>query len=230
MNIRVLHMIEGAKQATGCAVIIDVFRAFSVEVYLMNNGAGKIIPVGDKQIAYDLKKENDNFILIGERHGVILPGFDYGNSPSQIENVDFSNRIVVHTTSAGTQGIANAKNADVIITGSLVNARAIARFIKQNNFEEVSLVCMGLEAIQQTEEDNLCARYIKDLLEENDVSYINDEIEKLKFSSGSKFFDKSQQSVFPERDFYLCTKVDRFNFILKVNRDENEEFIEKIDL
>lgn len=57
MNIRVLHMVEGAKQATGCVVIIDVFRAFSVEAYLMNNGAGKIIPVGDKQIAYDLKKK-----------------------------------------------------------------------------------------------------------------------------------------------------------------------------
>lgn len=47
MNIKILHMIEGAKQATGLAVIIDVFRAFTVEAYLMNNGAEKIIPVGD---------------------------------------------------------------------------------------------------------------------------------------------------------------------------------------
>ena len=39
MNIKILHMIEGAKQATGCAVIIDVFRAFTVEAYLMQNNA-----------------------------------------------------------------------------------------------------------------------------------------------------------------------------------------------
>ena len=30
MNIKILQLIEGAKQATGLAVIIDVFRAFTV--------------------------------------------------------------------------------------------------------------------------------------------------------------------------------------------------------
>lgn len=82
MNIKILHMVEGAKEATGITVIIDVFRAFTVEVYLMNNGADKIIPVGDMQIAYDYKKDNPDTILVGERHGKILEGFDYGNSPS----------------------------------------------------------------------------------------------------------------------------------------------------
>ena len=125
-------MVEGAKQATGLTVIIDVFRAFTVEAYLMNNGADKIIPVGDSEIAYKYKKEDPNIILVGERHGKIMPGFDYGNSPSQIENIDFSGKTIVHTTSAGTQGIANASNADVILTGSLVNAKAIANYIKQN--------------------------------------------------------------------------------------------------
>ena len=41
MNIKILHMVEGAKQATGLTVIIDVFRAFTVEAYLMNNDAEK---------------------------------------------------------------------------------------------------------------------------------------------------------------------------------------------
>ena len=36
MNIRILHGLEGAKQAIGVTVIIDVFRAFTVEMYLMN--------------------------------------------------------------------------------------------------------------------------------------------------------------------------------------------------
>ena len=133
MNIKILHMVEGAKEATGVAVIIDVFRAFTVEAYLMNNGADRIIPVGDMQMAYNYKKSKPDAILVGERHGKILPGFDYGNSPSQLENVNLKSKTIVHTTSAGTQGIANAKNADVILTGSLVNARAIAEYIKSNN-------------------------------------------------------------------------------------------------
>lgn len=230
MNIKILHMIEGAKQATGCAVIIDVFRAFTVEAYLMHNNAKKIIPVGNKQIAYDLKDKDDSLVLIGERHGVILPGFDYGNSPSQIETIDFTNKTILHTTSAGTQGIDNAVRAKVILTGSLVNAKAIANYIKQQNFENVSLVCMGLEALEQTEEDNLCARYIKDLLENNDVSYIDCEIENLKNTSGKKFFDKMQQSVFPQKDFYLSTEKNKFNFVLKVKKDKNYNYIEKIEL
>ena len=57
MNIKILHLVEGAKEAKGITVIIDVFRAFSVEAYIMNNGVGKLIPVGDMQIAYDYKKE-----------------------------------------------------------------------------------------------------------------------------------------------------------------------------
>lgn len=230
MNVKILHMIEGAKQAQGCTVIIDVFRAFTVEAYLMKNGAKKIIPVGDKGLAYKYKEENNEFILIGERHGVTLPGFDYGNSPSQIENVDFTNKVIVHTTSAGTQGISNALLAKEILTGSLVNAKATVEYIKKEHFEEISLVCMGLEAVKETEEDNLCAKYMKDLLEDKNTNYIYEEIEKLKTTSGAKFFDQEQQNVFPEKDFYLSTNINNFNFVLKVIKDVNGDYIEKIDV
>jgi len=160
-------MIEGAKQATGVAVIIDVFRAFTVEAYLMNNGAEKIIPVGDMQIAYNYKEKNPDAILVGERHGKILPGFNYGNSPSQIKNVDFFGKTVVHTTSCGTQGIVNSVNAEEIITGSLVNAQAIATYIKNNKFNNVSIVAMCRPGEVPTNEDLLCAKYIKSILENN---------------------------------------------------------------
>ena len=55
MNIKI---VDNAKLATGLAVIIDVFRAFTVEPYLISNGAQKLIPVADKQIAHENKKEN----------------------------------------------------------------------------------------------------------------------------------------------------------------------------
>lgn len=223
-------MIEGAKQATGLTVIIDVFRAFTVEAYLMNQAAEKVIPVGDMQIAYEYKEKHPDAILIGERHGKILPGFDYGNSPSQLENIDFSGKTIIHTTSAGTQGIANVKNATEILTGSLVNSKAIANYIKSKKVEDVSLVCMGLEAISQTKEDNLCADYIKSLLEETSMN-LKEEIEKLKVTSGAKFFDKSQQEVFPEKDFYLSTEVDKFNFVLKLEKSQNGlDYVRKINV
>ena len=228
MKIKIVH---DAKQATGLAIIIDVFRAFTVEPYLIYNGVEKIIPVGDKQIAYDLKEKNNDYILVGERSGVKLPGFDFGNSPSQIKNVDFSNKTVVHTTSCGTQGIVNAINASEIITGSLVNASAIAKYIKQNNFDEVSIVSMSRPNELPSAEDDLCARYLKSLLEDTVFENLEDEIENLKITSGKKFFDSSMKEVFPEEDFYLCVEINKFNFVLRVNKDTNGMlYMEKIEI
>lgn len=229
MNIKILHMVEDAKEATGITVIIDVFRAFTVEAYLINNGASKIIPVGELQFVYDYKEKKPNCILIGERGGKIIPGFDFGNSPSQIENVDFSGKTILHTTSNGTQGIANAKKAKEILTGSLVNAKAIATYIRKSGIKDVSLVCMGAGKRFQ-EEDDLCAYYIKSLLDGTTID-VNTEIEKIKQTSGAKFFDEKQKEVFPERDFYLSTELNKFNFVLKVKRDnEGLNYIEKIDV
>ncbi len=229
MNIRILHMIEGAKAARGIAVIIDVFRAFTVETYLMRGGAAKIIPVGDVQIAWDYKDSHPDVILCGERKGVIIDGFDYGNSPSALEHADLTGKTVIHTTSAGTQGIANACNADEIITGSLVNAKAIADYIRAKNPEEVSLVCMGLNAERQTEEDNLCAYYIKSLLEGTPAPDWDKEIDILKRTSGAKFFDPARNHVFPERDFHLSVQVDTVPFVLRLKHSpDGLHYMEKI--
>ena len=96
MNIEILHMIDGAKQAKGITVIIDVFRAFSVEAYFFASGVEEIIPVGDVNLAYKLKEENPDCILAGERKGKILPGFDVGNCPSDLVKLDCAGKRVVH--------------------------------------------------------------------------------------------------------------------------------------
>ena len=130
MEVEILHFVEGAKKAKGTAVIIDVFRAFSLETYLTKNNAAKIIPIGEIETAFEFKKADPNVVLCGERRGIKVEGFDYGNSPAQIENVDFTGKTVIHTTSAGTQGIVNATGADEIIGCNLVCAKAIADYIK----------------------------------------------------------------------------------------------------
>ena len=86
MNVKILELISGAQKATGLTVIIDVFRAFSTACYVVNNGAERIIPVGDIDSAYDIKRSNPSYVLIGERKGMKPPNFDHGNSPAQIEH------------------------------------------------------------------------------------------------------------------------------------------------
>ena len=52
MNIRILELIDGAQAAKGLTVIIDVFRAMTVEAYVIHNGAADLIPMGDIEAAY----------------------------------------------------------------------------------------------------------------------------------------------------------------------------------
>jgi 2-phosphosulfolactate phosphatase len=228
MEVKILHLIDGAKEAQGLTVIIDVFRAFSVACYAFGNGTEKIIPLGDINIAYKIKKENPEFLLIGERGGKKPEGFDYGNSPTQIENVDFTNKTIIQTTSAGTQGIANATNSTEIITGSFVNAQAIINYIKKQNPKKVSLVAMGSAGIRITDEDILCAEYIKNALE-NKSNNFSKIIEHLReYKSAHKFFNPDIDWA-PEKDFDLCLTLDKFNFVLRVEPyDENQVFFKKI--
>lgn len=217
MKIKIIH---DPKKATGIAIIIDVFRAFTVEPIIIKNGAEKLIVIGDKEIAYNFKKENSNYILIGERNGIKLPEFDYGNSPSQIEKIDFTNKVVVHTTSCGTQGIVNSINAKEIITGSLVNISAIVKYIRNKGYDDISIVTLAKPGSAPFEEDQLCAEYIKTKLENKSTDEFKAQILNLKYTSGAKFFDDELQEIYPKEDFYLCTDIDKYDFVLKAEKYE----------
>ncbi len=213
MNINILHLGKGASEARGVAVIIDVFRAFTFEAYALAQGADKILAVYDMNTAEKLAHEIPNCYLAGERHGKILPGFDFGNSPSSIRGIDFTGKTIIHTTSNGTYGISQASKSDEIILGSLVNASATAAYIRGLNSDEVSLVCMGWEG-RRTEEDELCAEYLKSLLEGRKMKDIHEKADALRYTEGKKFFDPTQQDVFPEEDFAMCVNVDAFHFAI----------------
>jgi 2-phosphosulfolactate phosphatase len=221
MKINILHLADGARAARGITVIIDVFRAFSVEAYLFDRGAERVIPTSSVESALELKKKYPNALLVGERGGAKIEGFDFGNSPSQLKDADVSGRVIIHTTSAGTQGVANATHASEIIGGSLVCAKAIADYIRKKDPDEVSLVCMGLAAERDTDEDILCAEYIRSLLLENPLSDMKSRIERLKETDGKKFFAPENSEIFPKEDFDMCVRVDALPFVVRLTEDDD---------
>ena len=117
MEITIHQLLPGAREARGIAVIIDVFRAYSVESYAFAQGMKRIYPVGDMEEAYRLKQQHPDYLLCGEREGRKQAGCDFGNSPLEIIQHDLTGRTMVHTTSAGTQGLENATNADLLLAG-----------------------------------------------------------------------------------------------------------------
>ena len=219
-NVNILHLIEGAKQAKGLTVIIDVFRAFSLECYLYDMDVKQIRPVGTIEEAFSLRDRIHNSVLVGERHGKKCDGFDYGNSPSTILKKEVAGKTIIHTTSAGTQGIVNAVYAAEIITGSLVNAKAVAEYIIATQPQTVSLVCMGNGGVRPALEDELCAEYIRSLLEGWELKDFEQRLNSLKTNGGAHFFDKARQDVYPEADFYMCVKPNIFPFVIKIEKDE----------
>jgi len=219
-KVNVLHLIDGAKQAEGLTVIIDVFRAFSLENYLYDMGVELIRPIGSVEEAFKLKETTPNSLLFGERNGIKVEGFDFGNSPSSVNADIVKGKTILHTTSAGTQGVVNAKNATRILAGSLVNAKAIAEYIIETQPEVVSLVCMGWNAEELAAEDELCAEYIKSILDGKDLPNMDERVADLQFHGGEHFFNPDTQEVFPEPDFWMCIKYDRFPYILEIYKDE----------
>jgi len=230
MKIDILKFFEGAHKAKGVAVIIDVFRAFSVGCYAFDAGAVRIIAAAGVDAAFQLKKRYLNSVLVGEREEKKIKGFDFGNSPTEIIKTDLHGKTVIHTTTAGTRGLVNAVNADAVITGSFVNAGAIVRYIKAINPEHVSLVAMGYRGTLSAEEDQLCAELIQAGL--NDKNNIFDKrISDLQYTSGKRFFNPDNIDFSPPTDFFLCIMRDRFNFVLKAEtRFDGNIDLMKIDI
>ena len=217
MNVEILEFVEGAKKARGVTVIIDVFRAFSVACYAVDAGAARIIATSQVSEAFQLKKKYNNSVLVGERDEKKIEGFDFGNSPTEIIKADLSGITVIQTTTAGTQGLINATKADAILTGSFVNAGAIVKYLKSFNPDNVSLVAMGYRATHSAEEDLLCAEMIAMGLNDQE-SVFDNRIADLKNTSGKRFFDRKNINFSPPTDFFLCTMINRFNFVLKATR------------
>lgn len=219
MNIEILQLTEGAKKAKGTTVVIDVFRAFSTACYLMAAGADNIIPVEHVEEALHLKELLPEAILLGERNERKVPGFDFGNSPTHIIGQNFSGKTIIMTTSSGTKGLMNAKDAEEILSGSFVNAGAIINYLKSRITENISLVCMGYEGHTPTQEDTFLAGYIKAMMMDQPTDFGRMK-EILRTGDGSRLLDPANNEWSPASDFDLCLDLNRFDFVLKLEKEE----------
>lgn len=218
MRIEVVDHVAGARQARGIAVVIDVFRAFSVAPHAFAGGAARVLPVGEIEEALAMRKRYAGTFLVGERHARRLPGFDAGNSPSDLIAADLRGKVVVHTTHAGTQGLVNATEADEVLTGGFNNLSAVHRYLRERQPAQVTLVRMGHEARERCAEDDLYAASLAAMLRGEPAPSSESVRAALRDApAAQKFFDPACDWA-PEPDFTHCTAVDKFNFVLRLRR------------
>lgn len=209
MNVRVTRFLDGARGATGHAVIVDVFRAFTTAAFCVAAGAREIVLVADHEQALAMKREDPSIFLTGEIGGRPIAGFDVGNSPSAIERLDLSGRRVVQRTSSGTQGVVAASAASEVVLGSFVVAQATVGYLRDRT-DDVTIVAMGAAATEIAEEDERCAAYLASALrgapEQGHGVVLRTPPE-------------GWPDWFPRRDAELALEIDRFDFALPVARE-----------
>ena len=88
MEIRLASLISGAATAVGTTVIIDVFRAFTTAAIALSRGAHRIKMVDTLDKALALRSSGVGDYCIGERDSIKPPGFDFGNSPAELERAE----------------------------------------------------------------------------------------------------------------------------------------------
>jgi 2-phosphosulfolactate phosphatase len=217
MEIRLLSLLEGAQQAEGTTIIIDVYRAYTTAAVAFELGVEKIVLVAEIEEALHLKEQGRGDLCVGEVDGKRPEGFDFGNSPYEIAQADLRGKTLIQSTRAGTVGVVAATRAARIYAGSLVIARATAQAVLRQQPELVSIVAMGSQGKVRTDEDEQCALYIKNLLEGREPD--PEAVRSLVASGGEtlKFDDPKQPQYHPE-DRDRALQVDSVDFAIEVER------------
>ena len=218
MEIRVGSLVRDAWEAEGTAIIIDVFRAFTTAAIAFDRGADRITLVAEVEEALELQRRGGVDALMGEVDGKRPEGFDYGNSPYEVSQVDFNGKAIVQSTRAGTVGVAAAANADAIYLGSLAVAEATVKAVLADDPLVVSIIAMGDRGRFRSDEDEHCALYLRNLLEGRRPD--PEAVRSLVLSGGDtvKFFDDSQPQYHPQ-DVDLALEVNKYPFAMKVTRE-----------
>jgi 2-phosphosulfolactate phosphatase len=218
-NVRIDSLIAGAERAVGAVVVIDVFRAFTTAAVALARGATKIIMVRDVEEALVLRTAGVGQLCMGEVGGRAPAGFDFGNSPFEVSQADLTGRTVLQRTSAGTQGIVAARQATQLYAGSLVTAKATARAVLGQSPAEVTLVAMGLDGARRTDEDELCAIHLRNLLQGRPGSPSGTRDVILAGPQIPDFHDPAKPHLRPG-DLDIALDIDRYDFAVRINLEE----------
>jgi 2-phosphosulfolactate phosphatase len=215
MQIRLLSLLKGARRAAGTAVIIDVYRAFTTAAVALQRGAARILLVDTPEAAVKLRREGRGDLCLGEVSGIKVPGFDFGNSPFEVSRADVHGKTLIQSTSAGTNGVVAAGSAEVLFAAALVNADATVRAVLASNPSLVTIVAMGSNGTQRSDEDEQCALYMRNRLRDRrpDPAAVRSLV--LSAHDSAKF-DDPERPHFDPRDRDMALQIDSIPFAVRV--------------
>lgn len=201
-------------------VVIDVLRATSVMITALAQGAAEIRVFERVEDTVEAGKKDDEGVLCGERKGLKIEGFHYGNSPLEYGR-EIEGKRMYMTTSNGTKALVRSESAEKILIGGFLNLDAVAAELLKDE-RDLVIVCAGTDG-EYSLDDCLCAGMIIDgIAKRREVSLTDaalglraltlagsDPYEVLR---GSKHYSYLEKLGY-EEDLEYCLQVNRYDLV-----------------
>lgn len=157
---------RGAREAAregAAVVVVDAFRASTTIAVLVSKGV-RVIPVASVEEAATHAEAD---YRVGERGSIRVRGFDFGNSPTEVEAAELvpGSKAVLSTTN-GTRIIEAARGASAILAGAFVNAHAVADELATGAWgTRIAVIGCGWEGRRSGEDESAAGAILNRLRE-----------------------------------------------------------------
>ena len=182
INLSYYHVADDVPETeSDIAVVIDVLRATTTISWALKNGADSIQVFSDLDLLKDsaLKWNVEKRLMLAERGGKTIDGFDLGNSPLSVKKENVEGKRLFMSTTNGTRSLKKVQNVDYLFAMALPNRKAVAERIMSLNKKNVLILGSGWEGSYSLE-DSLAAGALAIYIQENfnsDVNISNDELQ-----------------------------------------------------
>lgn len=123
------------------AVVVDILRMTTTSSLLFSKGLEDLFVVAEVEDARGLASRT-GALLLGERGGEKLEGFDGGNSPLEYTQ-PLNGQSAILCTSNGSKAVQTTEEVEHVFLGAIVNAKVVARKVLEVATENITLICAG---------------------------------------------------------------------------------------
>ena len=143
INLSYYHVADDVPETdSDIAVVIDVLRATTTISWALKNGADSIQVFSDLELLKNTAKKWDpkKRLMLAERGGNMIDGFDLGNSPLSVTKETVQGKRLFMSTTNGTKSLKKVQNVEYLFAMALPNRKAVAERIISLNKKKCSYI------------------------------------------------------------------------------------------
>jgi 2-phosphosulfolactate phosphatase len=152
----------GEQTPAALGIVVDVLRATSTICQALASGYGRVLCCAEVEEARALAETEGPAKLAGERRLEHIEGFDFGNSPRELDGAPAAATLILTTTNGTRLLVAAAERFERVYVGSLLNLDAVAAAARESG-EDVAVLCAGVLG-ELALDDAYCAGRIAEAL------------------------------------------------------------------